>query len=88
MSIVFLSKVFRQSSDALPSSTAPDEEKFRISAAMEHIRDHGNLDTFRGSRNLRLALTTIAIKRGLVAWDRRRKRYGLTSLGKQCLGAY
>ena len=87
MSVMLLSKVFRQSDDALQSSTAPDEEEFRISAAMEHIRKHGNLDTFRGSRNLRLALTTTAIKRGLVVWDKRRKRYGLTSLGKQRLDA-
>ncbi len=87
MNVMLLSKVFRQSDDALQSSTAPDEEELRISAALGHIREHGNLDTFRGSRNLRLALTTTAIKRGLVVWDKRRKRYGLTSMGKQRLDA-
>jgi hypothetical protein len=87
MSIMLLSRVFRQSDDILQSSTAPHEEEFRISAALRHIREHGNLDTFRGSRNLQLALTTTAIKRGLVVWDKRRKRYGLTNVGKQRLDA-
>src|SRR5207302_1959917 len=54
MSIFF--RAFRRKSDGLPPWAALDQESLRISAAMEHIQDQGNLDAFPGGQNERLAL--------------------------------
>ncbi len=81
----FLSK-FRRKSDGLPPWAALDQESLRISAAMEHIQDQGNLDAFPGGQNERLALMLTASRQGLVTWDRTGERYELTSLGRERLG--
>jgi hypothetical protein len=82
----FLSNAFRRKSDGLPPWAALDQESLRISAAMEHVRDHGNLDSFAGNQNEKLALMLTASRQGLVQWDRAGERYGLTSLGRERLG--
>jgi hypothetical protein len=82
----FLSKAFRRKPDGLPPWAALDQESLRIGAAMEHVQDHGNLDSFPGSQNEKLALMLTARRQGLVMWDRARERYELTSLGRQRLG--
>ena len=82
----FLSKAFRRKPDGLPPWAALDQESLRIGAAMEHVQDHGNLDSFPGSQNERLALMLTASRQGLVMWDRAGERYELTSLGRQRLG--
>jgi|GEM_PF-5427143 len=84
MSIFF--RAFRRKSDALPPWAALDQESLRISAAMEHVQDHGNLDAFPGGQNERLALMLTASRQGLVTWDRAGERYELTSLGRERLG--
>lgn len=81
----FLTK-FRRKSDGLPPWAALDQESLRISAAMEHVEDHGNLDAFPGGHNERLALMLTASRQGLVTWDRAGERYELTSLGRERLG--
>ncbi len=81
----FLTK-FRRKSDGLPPWAALDQESLRISAAMEHIQDQGNLDAFPGGQNERLALMLTASRQGLVTWDRTGERYELTSLGRERLG--
>jgi hypothetical protein len=86
MSMSFLSKAFRRKSDSLPPWAALDQESLRISAAMEHVQDHGNLDTFPGGQSERLALLLTARRQGLVTWDRAGERYELTSLGRERLG--
>jgi hypothetical protein len=53
---------------------------------MEHVREHGNLDSFAGNQNEKLALMLTASRQGLVQWDRAGERYGLTSLGRERLG--
>jgi len=68
------------------SWAALDQESLRISAAMEHIRDHGNLDSFAGNQNEKLALMLTASRQGLVKWDRAGERYELTGLGRARLG--
>lgn len=82
----FLAKPFRRKSDGLPPWAALDQESLRIGAAMEHVQDHGNLDSFPGGQNERLALMLTARRQGLVMWDRARERYVLTSLGRRRLG--
>src|SRR5712692_1660263 len=82
----FLSNAFRRRPDGLPPWAALDQESLRISAAMEHIRDHGNLDSFAGNQNEKLALMLTASRQGLVKWDRAGERYELTSLGRERLG--
>jgi hypothetical protein len=82
----FLSKPFRRKPDDLPPWAALDQESLRIGAAMEHVQDHGNLDSFPASQNERLALMLTASRQGLVMWDRAGERYELTSLGRQRLG--
>jgi hypothetical protein len=84
MSIFF--GAVRRKSDGLPPWAALDQESLRISAAMEHVQDHGNLDSFPGGRNERLALMLSASRQGLVTWDRAGERYELTSLGRERLG--
>ncbi len=84
MSIFF--RAFRRKSDGLPPWAALDQESLRISAAMEHIQDQGNLDAFPGGQNERLALMLTASRQGLVTWDRAGERYELTSLGRERLG--
>ena len=59
----FLSNAFRRRPDGLPPWAALDQESLRISAAMEHIRDHGNLDSFPGNQNEKLALMLTLCKR-------------------------
>jgi hypothetical protein len=85
--MVFTPKLFRRSSRALPIGARSHEDMVHIRIAIEHLEQHGNLDSFPGSRNRRLALMKIVMKQGLVAWDRSRKLYELTSLGKQRLSA-
>jgi hypothetical protein len=82
----FLSKAFRRKPDGLPPWAALDQESLRIGAAMEHVQDHGNLDSFPGGHNERLALMLTARRQGLVMWDRAGERYALTSLGWRRLG--
>src|SRR5712691_13096210 len=81
----FLTK-FRRKSDGLPPWAALDQESLRISAAMDHLQDHGNLDAFPGGQNEKLALMLTASRQGLVKWDRAGERYELTSLGRERLG--
>jgi hypothetical protein len=80
--------VFRRHSSSLPTAAALDEEGLKIGAALAWISQQGNLDDFPGSRNERMALTTTAIRRGLVAWDRGHDRYRLTQLGKTQAACY
>jgi hypothetical protein len=58
-----------------------DQEALKIGAAIEHIQAHGNLDGFPAGRTERLALVATAARQGLVAWNRSRGRYDLTSRG-------
>jgi hypothetical protein len=67
----FLSNRFRKKSNGLPPWLALDQEALRTAAAMEHLEDHGNLDSFPGSQNEKLALMMTARRRGLVRWNRR-----------------
>jgi YARHG domain len=78
MQMSFLS---RKKSDGLPPWAARDEETLRIDAAMEHLQDHGNLDSFPGRQNEKRALMMTASRQGLVTWNRAARRYELTSLG-------
>ena len=87
MGMVFLPKLFRRSSRALTVGTRPHEDMVNISMAVEHVEQHGNLDTFPASPNRRRALMTIAMKQGLVVWDKSRKLYEPTNLGRQRLSA-
>jgi len=57
----FLSNAFRRKSGGLPPWAALDQESLRISAAMEHVQDHGNLDSFAGNQNEKLALMLTAL---------------------------
>jgi hypothetical protein len=82
----FLSKGFRKKSDGLPPWAALDQEALRIGAAMEHLQDHGNLDSFPASQNEKLALMMTASRQGLVTWNRAAGRYELTSLGRERSG--
>ncbi len=82
----FLSKAFRRKPNGLPPWAALDQESLRISAAMQHVQDHGNLDSFPGNQNEKLALMLTASRQGLVTWDREHQRYELTSLGRERLG--
>jgi hypothetical protein len=79
-------KAFRRRADGLPPWAALDQEALRISAAMEHIQDHGNLDDFPGTHNEKLALMLTASRQGLVTWNRATQGYELTSLGRERLG--
>src|SRR5260370_14514426 len=76
---------FRRKSDGLPPWAALDQESLRISAAMEHIQDRGNLDAFPGGQNERLALMLTASRQGLLTCDRTWERYELTSLRREPL---
>src|SRR5438105_14911652 len=82
----FFSRAFRRKSDGLPPWAALDQESLRISAAMEHVQDHGNLDAFSSNQNEKLALMLTASRQGLVTWNRTTGRYELTSLGRERLG--
>src|SRR5947208_9273749 len=79
-------QTFRRKSDGLPPWAALDQEALRISAAMEHVQEHGNLDAFPGSQNEKLALMLTASRQGLVTWNREQQRYELTGLGRERLG--
>src|SRR6266851_3049751 len=83
LAMSFLSKAFRRKSDGLPPWAALDQESLRISAAMEHVQDHGNLDAFPGNHNEKLALMLTASRQGLVTWNRATEGYELTSLGRE-----
>ena len=63
------------------SQVAVNNEALKIAAAIEHIKAHGNLDGFPASRGERLALVSTAGRQGLIAWNRSRARYELTSRG-------
>jgi hypothetical protein len=63
------------------SPPAVDLEALRVGAAMEHIEAHGNLDRFPARRGERVALVSIAVKQGLLVWNRKSGRYELTSHG-------
>ena len=82
----FMSNRFHKKSDGLPQWAALDQEALRIGAAMEHLQDHGNLDSFSGSQNEKLALIMTARRQGLVTWDRKMGRYELTSIGRERSG--
>jgi hypothetical protein len=82
----FLSKAFRRKPESLPPWAAIDQESLRISAAMEHVQEHGNLDAFPGNQNEKLALMLTASRQGLVSWNRRSGQYELTGLGRERLG--
>jgi hypothetical protein len=82
----FLSKAFRRKPESLPPWAAIDQESLRISAAMEHVQKHGNLDAFPGNQNEKLALMLTASRQGLVTWNRGSGQYELTGLGRERLG--
>jgi hypothetical protein len=82
----FLSNRFRKKSDGLPPWAARDQEALRIAAAMEHLQDHGNLDSFPGSQNEKLALMITARRQGLVRWNRTTRRYELSRLARERSG--
>lgn len=63
------------------SQVAVNNEALKIAAAIEHIKAHGNLDGFPAGRGERLALVSTAGRQGLIAWNRSRARYELTSRG-------
>ncbi len=74
----FFSRAFRRKSDGLPPWAALDQESLRISAAMEHIQDQGNLDAFPGGQNERLARPGYAYREPQGYGDRERPpRFGL-----------
>jgi hypothetical protein len=81
----FLSRGFRKKSEALPPWAVLDQEALRIGAAMEHLQNYGNLDSFPGSPNEKLALMMTASRQGLVTWKRAAGRYELTSLGRRSI---
>jgi hypothetical protein len=78
--------LFAGHKSGLPSAGALDAERLRIDTALAHIHECGNLDDFPGDRNERRALIITAVRRGLVAWDRRRERYELTGAGRAQIG--
>jgi hypothetical protein len=80
------SNPFRRKSEGLPPWAALDQETLRISAAMQHVQQHGNLDAFPGGQNEKLALMLTASRQGLVTWNREHQRYELTNLGHERLG--
>jgi hypothetical protein len=82
----FLSNRFRKKSNGLPQWVALDQEALRTAAAMEHLEDHGNLDSFPGSQNEKLALMMTARRRGLVRWNRRTRCYELSNLRRERSG--
>ncbi len=79
---------FGRNPSGLPTPGAEDVEQLRIGAALGHIQDRGNLDDFPADRNERRALMVTAVRRGLVAWDRRHERYELTGAGKAHLEGF
>jgi hypothetical protein len=79
---------FGRKPDHLPNPRAQDEEQLRIDGALAHIQERGNLDEFPADRNERRALIVTSVRRGLVAWDRRRERYELTGSGRAQLAGY
>ena len=82
-----LSRAFRRP-ERLPAWATLDQEALRISAAMDHVEQHGNLDGFPGSQGEKVALMMTASRQGLVSWNREKERYDLTSLGREHLGMH
>ncbi len=60
-----------------------DREFQKISFALAHIRERGNLDGLSATRNEKLAFVRIARQRGLVAWERARQAYRVTRKGRR-----
>lgn len=85
MSMVPLKSLLPGYRTGLPSADVLDTERLRIDAALAHIQECGNLDNYPSDRSERRALMITAVRRGLVAWDRRRERYELTGAGKSQL---
>jgi hypothetical protein len=82
----FLSNRFREKSGGLPQWAALDEQALLIAAVMEHLQGHGNLDSFPASQTEKLALMKTARRQGLVRWNRRTRRYELSSLRRERSG--
>jgi hypothetical protein len=77
-----LKNVFGRKTPVVLSMTELDSEQVRLNIALVYIGKCGNLDTYPGKASERRALMITATRRGLVAWDRRRKRYELTRPGE------
>jgi hypothetical protein len=88
MDIRRLSRLLGVASAALPETSALDEEGLRLGAALEIIRQGGDLEQFAGSRAEMLALMMTVTKRSLIAWNRAQARYDLTRLGEAHLRTY
>jgi hypothetical protein len=88
MDIRRLSRLLGVGSSALPETSALDEEGLRVGAALEIIRQGGDLEQFAGDRAEMLALMMTVTKRGLIAWNRTQARYDLTRLGEAHLRTY
>jgi hypothetical protein len=58
------------------------EKSLTINVAMAHIREHGSLDGFLGSRN-QSAIMQYAIQNGLIRWNKTRQGYDLTKHGHE-----
>jgi len=83
-----LSRISGQRPAGLPSWAAIDAEALRLTAALEHVHGHGNLDDFPETQSGKLALMATATRRGVLTWNRNASRYELTDLGRRHLGIH
>jgi hypothetical protein len=80
-------RLFQRGSTQPPNIAALGEESSRITAALIHLAEHGNLDQYPVSRNTRQALVETAGRRRLVDWHRSHSRYELTKAGQRLAAA-
>ena len=59
-----------------------DSERQQLLTALASIRQHGNVDNVPGTRNQKLALTTVACRRRFIIWRGPAVRYQLTRRGE------
>jgi predicted DsbA family dithiol-disulfide isomerase len=60
----------------------------RISAALDHIDKHGNLEGFSSTAEENQALINAATAQGLIAWNAERGRYDLSKVAHKWLKVY
>jgi hypothetical protein len=59
-----------------------------IAAVLEHVRDHGGIQGFPGTRQERLAFMKAATEQGLIVWNKTLLKYDLTVVGQRRLAAF
>jgi hypothetical protein len=59
-----------------------------IVVVLEHVRDHGGIQGFPGSRQERLAFMKAATEQGLIVWNKALLKYDLTVFGHKRLATF